>query len=78
MSLESSFVFHAVSLSPWEVFGLLSFYRIVVVYRFIVLVNEIPNYFLFDIYIIRAKRASNCYQGTSQKDTVAVAKTSDS
>ena len=36
-------------LSPWEAFDLLPFYRIVIVYRFIVIVVEIPNFFRFDM-----------------------------
>ena len=58
MSLDSSFVPHCVlryllpfPLSPWEAFGLLSFCRIVVVYRIIETIIEtiieIPNFFLF-------------------------------
>ena len=55
VSLESSFVFHAglwcllpCPLSPWEAFGLLSSYRIFIVYRFIVIVIEITIFFRFD------------------------------
>ena len=35
--------------SPREAFGLLSFYRIVTVYRFIVMVIELPKQFRYDI-----------------------------
>ena len=63
VSLVSSFVFHAVlccslpcPLSPWEAFGLLSFYRIVIVYRFIVIVIEIPNFFRFDPFFFFIER----------------------
>ena len=76
MSLESSFV-HAVlccslpcPLSPWEAFDLLSFYRIVIVYRFIVSLSKYRSFFgSIYIYICFIERYIESFGTISNTNT---------